>query len=52
MISNNEELRLTLRRVERLQQRVILLRRVETNPTNYELYAEGYLAEDQSLNNH
>ena len=45
MISNDEELRVTLLRVGRFQQQVAELRRVETNPTNYRLSAEGYLAE-------
>jgi hypothetical protein len=45
LISNDEELRAALDRVERLRQQVIELRRVETNPTNYRLSADGYLAE-------
>jgi hypothetical protein len=45
LISNDEELRVTLSRIGRFQQQVARLRQVETNPTNYRLSAEGYLAE-------
>jgi hypothetical protein len=50
MISNDEELRITLARVEKLQRQVARLRYVETNPTNYRLSAEGYLAEIDRMN--
>ncbi|MEK6287462.1 MAG: hypothetical protein AABO57_17100 [Acidobacteriota bacterium] len=50
MISNDEELRVTLSRIGRFQQQVIRLRQVETNPTNYRLSAEGYLAEIDRMN--
>ena len=50
MISNDEELRVTLARIERFQQQVARLRQVETNPTNYRLSAEGYLAEIDRMN--
>jgi len=50
VISCNEETRVTLMRVERFQQQVILLRQVEKNPTNYRLSAEGYLAEIDRMN--
>lgn len=50
MISNDEELQVTMERVERFQQQVARLRQVETNPTNYRLSAEGYLAEIDRMN--
>ena len=43
MIGNNEELQVTLERIERFQQQAAQLRRVETNPTNYRLSVNGYL---------
>jgi hypothetical protein len=45
MIGNNEELQATLERIERFQRQVARLREVETNPTNYRLSVDGYLAE-------
>ena len=50
MISTDEELRVTLSRIGRFQQQVIRLRQLETNPTNYRLSAEGYLAEIDRMN--
>lgn len=50
MISNDEELRVTLARVGRFQQQVAELRRVETNPLNYRLSVDGYLAEIDRMN--
>jgi hypothetical protein len=50
VISNDEELRVTLSRIERFQQQVARLRQVETNPTNYRFSAEGYLAEIDLMN--
>ena len=50
MISNDEELQVTLDRIERFQQQVARLRQVETNPTNYRLSSEGYLAEIDRMN--
>lgn len=50
MISNDEELQVTIQRIERFQQQVARLRQVETNPTNYRLSAEGYLAEIDRMN--
>jgi hypothetical protein len=50
VISNDDELRVTLSRIERFQQQVARLRQVETNPTNYSLSAEGYLAEIDRMN--
>lgn len=50
MISSDEQLNVTLARAERFQQQVIRLRQVETNPSNYSLSAEGYLAEIDRMN--
>ncbi|HLF84286.1 MAG TPA: hypothetical protein VI837_08940 [Blastocatellia bacterium] len=50
MISNDEELKVTMERIERFQKQVARLRQVETNPTNYRLSAEGYLAEIDRMN--
>lgn len=50
MISNDEELRVTFARIDRFQQQVARLRQVETNPINYRLSAEGYLAEIDRMN--
>ena len=50
MISNDEELRVTLARIEKFQQQVARLRQVETNPMNYRFSAEGYLAEIDRMN--
>jgi hypothetical protein len=50
MIGNNEELQVTLERIERFQQQVARLREVETNPTNYRLSVDGYLAEIDRMN--
>ena len=50
MIGNDEELGVTLSRIKTFQQQVARLRQVETNPTNYRLSAEGYLAEIDRMN--
>jgi hypothetical protein len=50
VISNDEELQVTMERIERFQKQVARLRQVETNPTNYRLSAEGYLAEIDRMN--
>lgn len=50
MIRSDEELRVTLQRVARLQQQVEHLRRAETNPENYRLSATGFLAEIDRMN--
>jgi len=50
VISNDEELKVTMERIERFQKQVARLRQVETNPTNYRLSAEGYLAEIDRMN--
>ncbi len=45
MIRNDQELQVTLERIEYFQQQVTHLRQVERNPVNYRLSASGYLAE-------
>ena len=50
MISSDDALGVTLRRIERFQRQVARLRQVETNPINYKLSAEGYLAEIDRMN--
>jgi len=50
LISSDEELEVTLRRIERFQKQVARLGQVETNPTNYRLSAEGYLAQIDRMN--
>lgn len=45
MIQNDNELRVTLERIRRMQNQIAELRRKETNPMNYRLSASGYLAE-------
>ena len=45
MIANDQELRMTLDRITRLQAQVALLRRVESNPANYRASAAGFIAE-------
>lgn len=45
MIRNDQELQVTLERIQYFQRQVTHLRRVETNPVNYRLSASGYLAE-------
>ena len=50
MIKNDRELQATFERLRYFQQQVEMLRRVETNPTNYRLSAGGYLAEIDRMN--
>lgn len=50
MIESDQELQVTLARVEKFQHQVAELRRVETNPTNYRLSVDGYLAEIDRMN--
>ena len=50
MIRNDQELETTLDRIQCFRQQVKKLRRVETNPQNYRLSAEGYLAEIDRMN--
>jgi hypothetical protein len=45
MIVNDQELKVTLDRIARLQEQVTHLRQVETNPANYHASASGFLAE-------
>jgi hypothetical protein len=45
MITNDQELEVTLDRIRRFQEQVAYLRQVETNPANYRLAASGFLAE-------
>ena len=49
MISNDQELQVTLDRVTRLHAQVSHLRRVESNPANYRLSASGFIAEIDRL---
>ena len=50
MIKNDQELQATFERLRYFQQQVEMLRRAETNPTNYRLSASGYLAEIDRMN--
>ena len=45
MISNDQELQVTLERIRYFQRQVASLRQVENNPANYRLSVSGYLAE-------
>ena len=45
MIKNDQELEVTLERIQHFQAQISHLRKVETNPTNYRLSASGFLAE-------
>lgn len=45
MIRNDQELQVTLERIQYFQRQVTHLRQVETNPVNYRLSVSGYLAE-------
>ena len=45
MISNDQELRVTLDRITRFQEQVATLRASETNPANYPASVSGYIAE-------
>ena len=50
MIGNDQELQVTLRRIEHFQRQVIHLRHIETNPENCRLSASGYLVELDRMN--
>ena len=50
MIRNDQELKVTLERIEYFQRQVTHLRQVETNPVNYRLAVSGYLAELDRMN--
>ena len=45
MIENDQELQVTLERINTFQRQVAHLRQVETNPANYRLSVGGYLSE-------
>ena len=45
MITNDQELEVTLERIARFQAQVAHLRKVETNPANYRASVSGFLAE-------
>jgi hypothetical protein len=50
MIRNDQELQATLERIAHFQRQLAHLRHVETNPTNFHLSAEGFLAEIDRMN--
>ncbi len=45
MIGDDTELEVTLARIRRMQDQLALLRRTETNTTNYRLSSSGFIAE-------
>ena len=45
MIANDQELRVTLDRIARLQMQVAHLRNAEVNPANYHASTSGFIAE-------
>ena len=45
MIANDQELKVTLDRIDRFQAQVAHLRNTETNPLNYRAAVSGFLAE-------
>lgn len=45
MIGNDTDLEVTLARIRRMQDQLALLRRTETNTTNYRLPSSGFIAE-------
>ena len=49
MINNEQELDVTLERIEKLRSQIVEIRRVETNPINYKASASGFLAEIDRL---
>lgn len=49
MISNDQELQVTLDRLARLHAQVSHLRKVESNPANYRLSASGFIVEIDRL---
>ena len=50
MIKKDREFQVTLDRIEYFQQQVRHLRQAETNPADYRLSANGYLAELDRMN--
>jgi hypothetical protein len=45
MISNDNELQTTMKRIERFQNQIAHLHRTETNPANYHASASVFIAE-------
>jgi hypothetical protein len=45
MITNDQELQVTLDRIAKFQKQLVYLRQVEANPTNYHASASGFLGE-------
>ena len=45
MISSDRELEVTLERIRSMHDQLALLRKTETNATNYRLSASGFIAE-------
>jgi hypothetical protein len=45
MITNDQELQVTLKRIAHFQAQVAHLRQMESNPANYRASASGFLAE-------
>ena len=45
MIANDGELQVTMYRIAKFQQQLVILRAIETNTRNYHASALGYLAE-------
>lgn len=45
MITNDQELEVTLERIRHFQKQLAHLRKVETNPANFRLASSGFLAE-------
>ncbi len=50
MIKNDQELQVTLERIEYFRRQIAQLRQVEKNPVNYRLATSGYLAEIDRMN--
>jgi len=50
MLTNDQELNVTLARIRYFQQQVEKLRQAESNPENYRLSAGGYLTEIDRMN--
>jgi hypothetical protein len=45
MVTNDQELQVTLERIARFQKQLVHLRQVETNPKNYHASSAGFLGE-------
>lgn len=45
MILNDNELEVMLERIRRMQDQLSVLRKLETDPTNYRLSSSGFIAE-------